>query len=55
MTEFRLSDDHVLRLMPEAGIKRLLGERLPDPASSTILIGESGIPVNDEIELEMHL
>lgn len=38
MTEFRLSDDHVLGLMPEAGIKRLLGEELPDPA------GSNGIP-----------
>ena len=32
MTEFHLSADHVLGLMPEAGIKRLLGEALPDPA-----------------------
>ena len=31
MTEFRLSETCVLGLMPEAGIKRLLGERLPDP------------------------
>jgi len=32
MTEFKLSDGHVLGLMPEAGIKRLLGDRLPDPS-----------------------
>ncbi len=32
MTEFGLSDTCVLGLMPEAGIKRLLGDRLPDPA-----------------------
>ena len=31
MTEFRLSAEHVLGLMPEAGIKRLLGKVLPDP------------------------
>ncbi|EKD83209.1 MAG: hypothetical protein ACD_39C00818G0001 [uncultured bacterium] len=34
MTEFQLSDHCVLGLMPEAGIKRLLGDRLPDPASA---------------------
>ncbi len=38
MTEFKLSEGHVLGLMPEKGIKRLLGERLPDPANA------SGIP-----------
>lgn len=38
MTEFILSDNCVLGLMPEVGIKRLLGERLPDPASG------AGIP-----------
>ena len=32
MTEFRLNDGCVLGLMPEKGIKRLLGDRLPDPA-----------------------
>jgi catechol 2,3-dioxygenase-like lactoylglutathione lyase family enzyme len=32
MTEFALSDSTVLGLMPEAGIKRLLGESLPDPS-----------------------
>jgi hypothetical protein len=32
MTEFRLGPSCVLGLMPEAGIRRLLGDRLPDPA-----------------------
>ncbi|MFA7335639.1 MAG: VOC family protein [Candidatus Obscuribacterales bacterium] len=31
MTEFKLSDTCVLGLMPEKGIKKLLGEKLPDP------------------------
>lgn len=35
MTEFALTERCVLGLMPEAGIKRLLGERLPDPARAT--------------------
>lgn len=38
MTEFTLSDHTVLGLMPAAGIQRLLGERLPDPARA------AGIP-----------
>lgn len=38
MTEFILSETCVLGLMPEAGIKRLLGEKLPDPAQA------AGIP-----------
>lgn len=38
MTEFTLSETCVLGLMPEAGIKRLLGDSLPDPARA------SGIP-----------
>jgi uncharacterized protein len=38
MTEFRLGGDAVLGLMPAAGIRRLLGERLPDPAQA------SGVP-----------
>ncbi len=33
MTEFTLADQCVLGLMPEASIKRLLGDKLPDPAS----------------------
>lgn len=35
MTEFQLSENHVLGLMPETGIKRLLGEHLPDPSKAT--------------------
>lgn len=38
MTEFRLSEKHVLGLMPATGIKRLLGAKLPDP------IRANGIP-----------
>lgn len=38
MTEFTLSESCVLGLMPEVGIKRLLGDRLPDPARA------AGIP-----------
>lgn len=34
MTEFKLADGAVLGLMPAAGIKRLLGDKLPDPASA---------------------
>ena len=34
MTEFALNDGGVLGLMPEAGIKRLLGDTLPDPAKA---------------------
>jgi len=32
MTEFTLTPDTVLGLMPEAGIRALLGPALPDPA-----------------------
>ena len=35
MTEFTLAEQCVLGLMPEAGIKRLLSEKLPDPAQAT--------------------
>ena len=38
MTEFALLDNMVLGLMPESGIKRLLGASLPDPS------GAWGIP-----------
>lgn len=38
MTEFNLSGEHVLGLMPEAGIKRLLGEAIVDPSKA------NGIP-----------
>lgn len=34
MTEFRLNDGSVLGLMPEAGIKKLLGDKLPDPVQA---------------------
>ncbi len=34
MTEFALPGDAVLGLMPEAGIRRLLGPALPDPAAA---------------------
>lgn len=46
MTEFILSDNTVLGLMPEAGIKRLLGEKLPDPARA------AGIP---RVEIYLHV
>jgi catechol 2,3-dioxygenase-like lactoylglutathione lyase family enzyme len=38
MTEFKLPDGCILGLMPEAGIKKLLGDKLPDPVSA------NGIP-----------
>jgi uncharacterized glyoxalase superfamily protein PhnB len=38
MTEFQLNDGAVLGLMPQTGIKRLLGDKLPDPTKA------SGIP-----------
>lgn len=38
MTEFSLNEGVVLGLMPVAGIKRLLGEKLPNPDNA------SGIP-----------
>jgi catechol 2,3-dioxygenase-like lactoylglutathione lyase family enzyme len=38
MTEFRLGEDAILGLMPTAGIQRLLGAKLPDPARA------AGIP-----------
>jgi uncharacterized protein len=34
MTEFALTDSSTLGLMPQAGIVRLLGSNLPDPASA---------------------
>lgn len=40
MTEFELSPQSVLGLMPVSGIKRLLGDELPDPAN---VIGACGI------------
>ena len=38
MTEFKLGEGSTLGLMPEQGIKKLLGDKLPDPAKG------SGIP-----------
>lgn len=38
MSEFTLGPDTILGLMPEMGIKRLLGESLPDPTQA------AGIP-----------
>ena len=38
MTEFELSEGAILGLMPASGIKRLLGEKLPDPSQA------AGIP-----------
>lgn len=38
MTEFPLGAESVLGIMPEAGIKRLLGPALPDPVAA------SGVP-----------
>ncbi len=35
MTEFKLSEGCVLGLMPEEGIKRLLGPKLPHPANAS--------------------
>jgi catechol 2,3-dioxygenase-like lactoylglutathione lyase family enzyme len=32
MTEFALAENMILGLMPVSGIKRLLGDKLPDPA-----------------------
>jgi uncharacterized protein len=46
MTEFRLRGSCVLGLMPAAGIRRLLGERLPDPMQA------SGVP---RAELYLHV
>lgn len=35
MTEFRLNEGCILGLMPESGIKKLLGDVLEDPAAAT--------------------
>lgn len=34
MTEFVLSEEHILGLMPETGIKRLLGDAIADPGQA---------------------
>jgi catechol 2,3-dioxygenase-like lactoylglutathione lyase family enzyme len=41
MTEFAVAQGAILGLMPEAGIRGLLGSKLPDPATA------SGIPRNE--------
>ena len=47
MTEFSLAENTILGLMPVSGIRRLLGNRLPDPAQAagvprgTLLVGTS--------------
>ncbi len=46
MTEFSLSEDCSLGLMPETGIKQLLGDSLPDPSTGV------GIPRS---EIYLHL
>jgi len=38
MTEFQINESCILGLMPEAGIRKLLGETLPDPSTA------SGVP-----------
>ncbi len=48
MTEFTLSENTILGLMPETGIKRLLGNKLPDPARST------GVPRSEIYLLVSH-
>ncbi|QLQ08683.1 MAG: glyoxalase [Anaerolineae bacterium] len=50
MTEFRLSAACVLGLMPEAGIKRLLGSRLPDPAQAAGIRAELYLRVANALE-----
>ncbi len=34
MTEFKLNDNSILGLMPSHGIKKLLGDKLPDPSTA---------------------
>ncbi len=48
MTEFELNSGCVLGLMPEKGIKRLLGNKLPDPSlASGFPRAEIYLTVND--------
>jgi catechol 2,3-dioxygenase-like lactoylglutathione lyase family enzyme len=49
MTEIALPGGGVLGLMPEAGIRRLLGDALPDPASSRPPRAELYLVVDDVI------
>ena len=34
MTEFKLNDNSTLGLMPSQGIKKLLGDKIPDPSTA---------------------
>ncbi|MFA5138167.1 MAG: VOC family protein [Elusimicrobiota bacterium] len=47
MTEFHLNDGCVLGLMPAAGIKRLLGAKLPDPEAGKAPRAELYVLVDD--------
>lgn len=47
MTEFHLNDGAVLGLMPAAGIKRLLGAKLPDPEAGKAPRAELYLLVDD--------
>ena len=50
MTQFSLGSGFLLGLMPEAGIKRLLGDALPDPAHGNgIPRAEIYLSVNDPV------
>lgn len=48
MTEFTVAENCILGLMPTSGIKRLLGDKLPDPARS------AGIPHSELYLLVSH-
>lgn len=55
MTEFKLDEGCVLGLMPEAGIKRLLGAKLPDPAAANgVPRSELYLVVDDSSEYYSH-
>lgn len=47
MTEFELPGGSVLGLMPEAGIARLLGDALPNPAGAAVPRAELYLIVDD--------
>ena len=48
MTEFAISENCILGLMPETGINQLLGNQLPDPAHNT------GVPRSEVYLLVIH-
>ena len=51
MTEFRLGQECILGLMPEEGIKRLLEDRVPDPARARgIPRAELYLTVDDPVQ-----